>query len=450
MALDTTIVGSDDDSIRAFYAIEEVSESSGERRRSDGSLATSTEARLLDSSEAEDAPGALGKTSPGSNSTNLPKPQVQNLPIPRELVRERFRRLQPTRIPSKEETVAQQGALPAKEGASTSEHSDTRTREDNTRGGGIDEPVEVPPPQSPDDQGTSNEPQLPGLAALDGILPQAPVVRTSSSGGLVSSGGSRPQRYPETSIEREVLARGFYRRPHLQENRAESSRPAPSKNKSPVSHSRPNIEEASANRSTDGDATEENNSEEYSYVLNEPTIDSSGNAHVQLLNGNLVIDYRCLNKYRHWMVKDRAKLKGNEWDTWRFTAVTCPPRQFTAENYRLRPLLSLEPKPISTILSFRLRHDESSAQFAKRWSMIRTGLRRHVLGRDSLIVHVHVPWTYKLLDNNISQALREMCIYRNPEPPIASLDGRNLFHRYDGRGPTVLGKKVHCVMREAS
>ncbi|KAI8657018.1 hypothetical protein NCS56_01307500 [Fusarium sp. Ph1] len=446
MALDTSIVGSDDDSVGAFYDIEEVSEASVERKRSDGSLATSNKAQLLDTSEAEEASGALAKTSPGGNSTTWPKRPVQHLRITTESMRETLRRINqeynlqpnrtesPARIPSKDEATAQQRVPSVKEEASTGEHSDTRTREGNARRGGIDEPMEAPVPQSPDgDQGTSNEPQLPSLGALDGVLPQAPVARMSSGGGLVASEEPRPQRYPETGVKRKGLARGFYRRPHPQDNRAESSSPAPSKDKAPAPHSRPNTKEVSASQSSDADAIEGKEPEKRPSVLNEPTIDSSGNAHVKLLNGNLVVDYRYLHPLANqdWMVSTMTKSRENEWGTWRFTAVTCPPRQFMAENYRLRPLLSSQPKPISTILSFELRSSESAAKFAKRWSIIRMGIKFHVLGRDSVIIHVHGPRAWRWLDDRVSTALQEMSINRAPEPPIASVDGVNLFHCYD-------------------
>ncbi|UPL02052.1 hypothetical protein LCI18_012986 [Fusarium solani-melongenae] len=430
MALDTTVVGNDDDSIRAVYDMEELSEASMERKRSVGSLATSNKPQLLNISETEEASGALVKASPGGDSTTSPKPQVQSQPILRESVRTVFLqsyhefRLQlnrtgsPARIPSKDEATAQKLVPYVKKEVSTSERLDTRTSEGNAWRGWVNEPMESPIPTNHDgDLGTSDEPQLPSLATPDGVLPEALALRTSPGDDLVAPEQPRRQISPNRRLD----------------NLAESSSPKPSKYETLAPDF--NLDsKVLVSQSSDADATEDKKLKKHEFILSEPMI-----PHVKLLDGNLVVDCDYLSPL------------GGSRLTWRFTPVTCPPRQFKAENYLLQPLLFSQPNPISTIFSFRLRPGESPAKFAERWSIIHTVMVPvwAWFRSRSIIVHVHGPTGWRGLDDDIATALQEMSISREPKPTIVSPDGYYISLPCDERDPRALGKPVYCVMREA-
>ncbi|WAO95247.1 Hypothetical protein NCS54_01286000 [Fusarium falciforme] len=245
MALDITIVGSDDDSIQAFYDIEEVSEASADQKRSDDSLATSNEPQPPNVSEAERASEPPAKTNPSGKLTSSPEPPSQQPAASRKAVKHFSRRWNKRSLlqadhaefpashgPSKNEaTSAQQRASAVKE-ASASKDLDTGARGKKVQGRGVTlRPSEAPMPKSSDDDpGTSKEPQPARLSndeapALD-FIPGSKVV---------------------------------------------------------------------ASESTDASNTENKKSKRRTTALNEPTIDSSGNAHVKLFDGNLAVDFRYLN-----------------------------------------------------------------------------------------------------------------------------------------------------------
>ena len=66
----------------------------------------------------------------------------------------------------------------------------------------------------------------------------------------------------------------------------------PSKDEAPGPDFSPTSKENWASQSSDVDAAEDKSPKQHKIILNEPTIDSSGNAHVKLSDGNLVIYYR--------------------------------------------------------------------------------------------------------------------------------------------------------------
>ncbi|RSL59882.1 hypothetical protein CEP51_013854 [Fusarium floridanum] len=426
IALDTTIVGSDDDSIRAFYDIEEVSEvseaseASVEQKEFDDSLATTNEPKHQRSSIAD------GTSEPGGNLTTPDQPPNQQSATPRKILKpvSRLGNKSAHLLATHAESLASQS--PSKdEPTSAQERHWTR-------------PIELPIPKSFDgDLGTSNEPQSLSLPIRDGVPPGASAVRVSSDEGLVASKESQPQDLAESVLpEFEIRRRDIIRRAveaHRQVIRPESSAsPGPSQDEAPAPDFNPSSTEFSASECAVV-GTDDKKSKKRTIVLNEVIVDESGYGHVKLLNGNLVFDCHYLNRLANkgHLPSEMRRIRGNEWGTWRYMAVTCPPRQFTTENYPLRLMTSSRPRIIRTIFHFRLRPSESPAEFARRWRMIFEELHRlSSPQRSSVIVHIHGPPGWRGLDKNISAALQEMCLSRAPEP-IRSVDGTDLLHCYN-------------------
>ncbi|RSM03725.1 hypothetical protein CDV31_010344 [Fusarium ambrosium] len=355
IALDTTIVGSDDDSIRAFYDIEEVSEvseasdASVEQKESDDSLATMNEPKHQRSSIAD------GTSEPGGNLTTPNQPPNQQSATPRKI-------LKPvSRLGNKSAHLPVNHAeSPASQ--SPSKDEPTLATQETRWAGPMEAPIFNFSNWDPD---TSNEPQPLSLPVRGNVLPGASAVRTSSDDGLVAFKESHPQDLAESVLpEFEIRRRDIIRRAveaHRQVIRPESSAsPGPSQDEAPAPDFNPSSNEFSASECAVV-GTDDKKSKKRTIVLNEVIVDESGYGHVKLLNGNLVFDCHYLNRLANkgHLPSEMRKIRGNEWGTWRYMAVTCPPRQFTTENYPLRLMTSSRPRIIRTIFHFRLRPSQA-------------------------------------------------------------------------------------------
>lgn len=212
-------------------------------------------------------------------------------------------------------------------------------------------------------------------------------------------------------------------------------------------------------------------------VCNKPTTDSAG-MHAKLFYGNLAVDYPlpedviALDPAAPSQAGYDPSDSNNEFTHWRFTAVTCPPAEFPSQNYLLRPMLFARPRPIRTVLSFRLDPSEHSSDFFDRLYLIRNSMEtlQAILNftrdpRDpssatrvpistnvwkQIVVHIHGPMSWKGLDDTIRKCLEALGIRNEFNPPLKSLDGQVLEPPYEADATELQGKEVHCTIREVS
>ncbi|EEU41994.1 uncharacterized protein NECHADRAFT_86134 [Fusarium vanettenii 77-13-4] len=182
---------------------------------SDCDLTTSNESQLTSLLEDEGVPESSAATIRPLNSATLqklpaqarrpparPRPSMRRMNRPSQQTR---RVAYPERITSKDEAIFAQMMVPAVMEASASKDSDTGARvytgpkpQVAPRPQVGPAPIRAPMPKGSDgDLATSDEPQFPSLTSLDGVLPNAPIVRTRPGHGLVAPGEIRPQRPPK-------------------------------------------------------------------------------------------------------------------------------------------------------------------------------------------------------------------------------------------------------------
>ena len=212
-------------------------------------------------------------------------------------------------------------------------------------------------------------------------------------------------------------------------------------------------------------------------VCNKPTGDSAG-MHAKLFYGNLAVDYPlpedviALDPAAPSQAGYGPSDSNNEVTHWRFTAVTGPAAEFSSQNYLLRPMLFSRPRPIRTVLSFRLDPYEHPSDFLDRLHLIRNSMEtlqtilnftrdprdpssatRLPISTDvwkQIVVHIHGPMCWKGLDETIGKCLEALGIGNEFNPPLKSLDGQALEPPYAVDATELQGKEVHCTIREVS